>query len=311
MLVTSSRLARLRLRRSVVVLVLVAMFGYGHIGDARDVDAAEIRKYGPTTGPTWGETDANIPLRTRGYIDDVCLEWLRAFCGYLNEPGIARKEMSAQVMAMWTLAALRIPPDVPTPFDEGYRHIDWEVGANSDTERALRGVEPPGEIDDPCESGSPLGSARWRIDIVVDQRSIIEVKDWQQGLAQDDVDEQLQCYGDRGAALSPTVRFGLNNTLQLIDWAMPFSVVIPPAGPIIYCAFAGPKNGHVYFAPLGDMTIPEDKADKCGGEAGAFPHTRRPTASDHSAQRRLWHISRGQGSHLSVGSPLLPADLED
>jgi hypothetical protein len=229
---------------------------------APDADASAISSYGPITRPSWGRPSVNTTLRTRGYIDDNCLEELPVFCGFGGEPDVGRYEVTAQVIAMWYLAAKRF--DVPLFNTDGWNKVDWEVGPNNDTFRSGQGSGVPGETDDPCDPDRLFTGVRWRIDIAADQQSIIEVKDWKQGAAQGEVATQLQCYQDRALLLG--VNFPANSELQGLGhphpnlppgrWVVPYVVqTVSMAAPAVYCAFAGNRDGHLYFAPVDDPTL--------------------------------------------------------
>ncbi len=199
-----------------------------------------------------GLSGSNVQLGTRGYIDDSCIDLIQVTC--LSASNHARPEATAQALAIQFLRFRRL--------DFGLQKVDWEVGPSSSTDRSGTTPEPPGEPDDPCDPEVPgfVKEGHWRIDVVADQRSIIEVKRWEGPATTTNVNNQLNCYVTRAGQLG--VQFERSRELNAVSWAVPF--LVPAEGPIwrsVHCAWAPAENaGHIYFAPITDSTA----AARCG-----------------------------------------------
>jgi hypothetical protein len=206
-------------------------------------------------------------LRSWGYLHDHCLA-LAVVCNVGGgADGVLRPEATAQSIAMWVLAALRL--DLPLGIsNKGFNTVDWEVGPRRpppnppDTPLATNPDEPPGEPADLCDPDAPGGSEpgdKWRIDIVVDRARHIEVKNFADA---GKVDNQLNCYVARAAESGFAIdsRDGQLNTLL---FAVPF---VDNTG-VVWCTWAPPLPlaGRVYFATM--AATPADAAARCGGAA--------------------------------------------
>lgn len=205
-------------------------------------------------------------LRTWGYLHDHCLSLTVACNVGGGADGVLRPEATAQSIAIWVLAALRL--DLQTSTSKGFNNVDWEVGPRRpppnppDTPLADAPAEPPGEPADPCDPAAPGGSEpgdKWRIDILTDRNRHIEVKSWDKRTM---VDNQLTCYVDR-AGENGLVIPGPQDQLNTVRFAVPF---VDNTGQV-WCTWApvpGPP-GHVYFAQMN--ATPADAALRCGGAA--------------------------------------------
>lgn len=237
---------------------------------------AAISQYQRITRTFPGFNNANVSLGTRGGLDDSCVIHPALVCPYQTVPWKMRPEATAQALAMWTLAARR--GDAPTPAgvscgsNPGGRpcKVDWEVGPSRSP---VPVVEPPRDPLDPCDPDKPgfVKPGAWRIDIVADQRSIIEVKRWRGPATTGAVGNQLTCYVNRARDSLASgggggVEFRRSDELNLLGWATPYNQVLPLDSTRVWCAWAPQEAllaGHVYFAPLPET--PEPYLSKCGG----------------------------------------------
>ncbi len=154
----------------------------------------------------------------------------------MSQPSMFRQEYTAQAKTIQRLAATR--NDLFS-----YNRVDWEVAPSPDSVYAPRATDPPpGSPDDDlvpesaCDVSIPAAIKPWRMDIVVDQHSLLEVKNWQGGGAVKQVTDQLNCY-----AAKNRVKLGLTfpNDAELRGWGTTYL----DAGGSVWCAWGDPQAG--------------------------------------------------------------------
>ena len=164
-------------------------------------------------------------MRTRGYIDDRCLT---SFVHCKGESGRYRPEATAQALVIKRL---------------GLTRTEWEVGPEDSY------------WNDPPDPPDPRSYERWRIDVVVDKSTIIEVRRWSfrdggNAVISDVQNTRMNRY-IREAELAGVI-FRPNSELRApVPWIQVYPVVGDGAV-AWYCVWADRVNdGHVYFAPAG------------------------------------------------------------
>ncbi len=183
------------LRVSVILFVSVSMLTSA-LGLTAAPAVAEIDKWRRVSRDFQG-----VSLRTRGYIDDNCVETLFVPCFTQSSARSLRKEATAQATTMKTLAFML--GDLDSTRKTMYERVDWEVGPQDSWQKDIPQEPPDADLaQDECEPLAP-----WRVDIVVDQARMLEVKAWKSGKGRGEVQRQLICYDTKadqlGVSFSP------------------------------------------------------------------------------------------------------------
>lgn len=218
----SSAPYRRRVRIGLVASVLGGLLALGAPAVAHEVSYARS-----------GLVVQGVALRTRGYYPiDACLR--DAFTPCVSLAGRFRPEATAQARVIQELARTRgqVVGEVT-----GQR-VQWELAPGPDSQYAPD-AEDPSEPPDP-----PDPDVHWRIDVVVDDATILEVRRWSTH-APGDVDARLQNY--RAQALTFNIQFNRNGELNVRRWSRAYP---DPVG-AMWCVWAddngGLHPGNVYF----------------------------------------------------------------
>lgn len=206
-------------------------------------------------------------LRTRGYLDDLCLQARFMPC-LTSESGMYRPEGTAQALAIQRLVVLRNHTFYPLT-DASADPVQWEVAGPDD-------ADPPADVDDggadlPCSDGM-------RIDILTEgdgALSAYEVADWKGGTISSwsAARTRLDCEIGRARSFGLDVEPGRELLGAAGRWTDSY---VDNQGQV-WCAWADQKTpgvessgpGLIFYGRQSDPTLPDDvsKAPGCNQAA--------------------------------------------